>query len=103
MSEMNRPHEMAKWTTLTFRIFSQELSPEEISRALGLEPTATLAKGAPRSPSNPKSARADVNVWMLESGVSPTETLTAHLSAMLDVVETKGPALQELSRQCKFD
>jgi len=103
MGEMTRPHEMAKWRTLTFRIFSDELSPQEISHALGLAPTATLAKDAPRSPSNPKSARADVNVWMLESGVAPTGTLTAHLSAMLDVVEAKGAALQALSGQCKYD
>lgn len=100
---MSRPYEMAKWTTLTFRIFSEELSPEEISHALGLEPTATRAKGELLSPTNPTSMRAKANLWRLDSGVAPTGTLTAHLSAMLDVVEAKGAALQELSRQCRFD
>jgi hypothetical protein len=100
---MTGPHEMAKWTTLTFRIFSEELSLEEISRALGLEPTAARAKGELLSPRNPRSMRAKANLWMLESGVAPTEALTSHLSAMLDVVEAKSATLQELSRQCKFD
>lgn len=101
--DMTQPYEMARWTTLTFRIFSEELSLDEISHELELEPTAARAKGELLSPGNPRSMRAKANLWMLDSGVAPTETLTAHLSAMLSVVEAKGAALQELSRQCKFD
>jgi hypothetical protein len=100
---MTGPHDMAIWTALTFRVFSQDLAPEDITRSLGLEPTATVVKGSLVSPNSPNSARAQANLWRLDSGLAPTDTLSAHISAMLDRLESRAPAQERLAAQCELD
>jgi hypothetical protein len=94
---------MARWTTLTLRIFSDTRSTDDISATFGLEPTAVRKKSSSQSATTSDGPRAHTNAWRLDSGLPPSATLTAHMSSMLDVLEARADAVGELARDCRLD
>jgi Domain of unknown function (DUF4279) len=71
---------------------------EEITAAVGLEPTVTHEQGTLMSPRNPKSKRFDRHVWPLDSNVPEAAKLEDHLRWAVDVgnhVGARASALPE--------
>jgi hypothetical protein len=61
------------------RITSVSATVEEITAAVGLEPTVAHEQGTLMSPRNPKSKRFDRHVWLLDCDVSEEAKLEDHL------------------------
>jgi hypothetical protein len=79
-----------KWQTASFRVGSDTITTNEMTRRLGL------------SPSNARDLyRA---VWGLKSGLPSTEPLESHLEALLDFLEPVATEIAELQRDgCDMD
>jgi hypothetical protein len=92
-----------KWATAALRIHSQNLAADEITTALGSEPTRTAAKGEPMSPRNLKSALFKEHLWLLSSTIAKTKPLQDHISQLLEFIEQKLPVLKELGKNCEMD
>jgi len=78
------------WVKSTVRITSAAAIAEEITAALGVQPTQTHERGALMSPRNPKSRRFDRHVWLLDSDVPEEASLTDHLRWAVGVGEHVG-------------
>ena len=75
------------WISSAVRITSPEGSADEISAALGMEPTRSYERGTLASPRNPKSGRRDRLVWLIESNVPEEARLEDHLRWAADLGE----------------
>jgi hypothetical protein len=91
----------APQTFVSFRILSEDLVPEDITRALEITPHAAHQKGDPRR--KPKFAPYRTGLWSIDSGLPPESDLETHLNALLQVLESKTTILLELSRSIKLD
>ncbi len=79
-------------TYSTLRVFSEEVSPEEISQVLGLEPTASFRKGDAISPRLSRSRL--YHGWLLcTKGVVASRGTRRHIDWLLDQLE---PAAENL-------
>ena len=82
----------------TFRVLGKELDPDEVTRALGLEPTQSLRSGQ-LVPTPTRIRRQETGVWLLKSeGRVGSTSLERHLVHLLDLLEPGLPALDELRR-----
>ena len=91
-----------KWSRVSLRIFSDTLSPEQVTEALGLPPTKTHHKGDPVSPRYKMPLRRQ-HGWILTSPFGGHPDLAAHLRWLLDLIEPKLVALNQLRSTCKID
>jgi Domain of unknown function (DUF4279) len=66
---------------VTLALYSEELEPEEISRALGLEPTSAYHRGEHRGP---KSEPAPLGAWLLAARGSNAEPAQAVIDRLLE-------------------
>jgi hypothetical protein len=92
-----------KWARGTIRISSEVLTPQEITGVLGLQPSKALEKGARAIVDNPRSAILTHAVWLLESGLPSASSLEAHIEALLDMVEGRADALEQLAKTCDIE
>lgn len=76
-----------------------DLEPEEVSRLLGMEPTASHRRGDDRvgRPGERYSEYSE-GLWAWRPGVSESEPLAVHLLAVVDVLEPKTATLQRLRK-----
>lgn len=79
---------MIEWATASVRVWSETHSAAELTALLGMEPTSSFERGSLMSPRNPRSAKREVSLWVLESELSRKERVERHLDWALDVVET---------------
>ena len=70
-------------TTVTLRIFGDDLSPDEITRLLGVEPTACVRKGDVDSTKSGRNIVARSGSWRLAVDASAPGDLNAQISAVL--------------------
>jgi len=77
-----------EWATATVRVSSETHSTAELATLLGTEPTRSFERGSLMSPRNPRSAKREESLWVLESELSRDAPVERHLERALDVVET---------------
>ena len=90
-----------KWFKAGLRIFSATIHPSEIGKLLGLEATKTHVKGTLRSPRH--EAIWPTSMWSLKSPLSDQREMADHLRYILDLLEPRMHALEQLSRDCHID
>ena len=90
------------WTWVSFRIFSPELDPLEISRILETVPDRTCLRGT--FPQNdPKYAPYKNSVWTLDSKLPAEEAFIQHLENLFSILKPKQKQILELSRTHTVD
>lgn len=99
MSESDLP--ATPQTFVSFRISSENLVPDDITRTLGITPNTAHHKGDPRR--KPEFAPYRTGIWSIDSGLPRESDLETHLNAFLQVLEPKAAVLLELSRSVKLD
>lgn len=84
----------------SLRILTKEISPRVISETLGLPPSRQHLKGELRSKRNPLSSVFEENLWIYESPLSSSCELHEHIDAILQLLESKGSALDAIRDRC---
>ena len=80
-----------------FRVMGPDLDPAAISQLLELEPTEAHRRGDPRlGKSGRRYADFSEGLWGWRPDLTESEPLAEHLRALLDVLEPKAMALQQL-------
>lgn len=92
----------AKWSRAGFRISGDTLQPDEVTRALSIQPTNSGLKGGLLS-SSPKRSPLRTSLWMLKSPLSEHESLDLHLQYLLDLLEPKREEIRELAKLYDID
>jgi hypothetical protein len=73
---------------LTFIIYDfNDMSHEQISEMLGIQPTYVRLKGEKRNHRNPDSPLVKDNGWGIGSGIDPFADFDSHMEALLDIIE----------------
>lgn len=85
---------------VSFRIFSSELSGEDITKLLDIEPTTILRKGDPVSRQNLSGALHAETIWVWEPNPSTLEEQLADLSKL---IEDRQKRLSNDLKGCSFD
>ena len=88
-------------TYATLRIFSKNISPDEIGKILGVSATEMI----PLDPNSKYKSRREYNFWNLcsEGGIDSTDNLK-HLRYLIDRLENKEGLLSELRKKgCDTD
>jgi hypothetical protein len=82
-------------TYATFRAFSESLDPDEVSRALGIEPTKCFRAGDERKPNRPYAPYRSGG-WLLSTEAFESRDIREHVDRLLDRLEPSAPALARL-------
>jgi hypothetical protein len=85
----------------TLRIFGDELPLDEITCALGVQPTRTQRKGGRPKPTSKMVYRQDA--WRLSSSLPETEPLHRHIDEVWTAVKAHAEYLKELKRRYTVD
>lgn len=88
MSIASGPSSDEKWTRGSFRVTSSELTSDEVSQELDIEPTDLDEHKAGRT------------IWILESGLSSSNTADEHIDALLTRLRPRAEALRGLKGHC---
>lgn len=84
-------------TNVTFRIFSVEMDPDAISQSLKITPDHKHYVGDfPNN--NPKYSPYKHAMWSLDSKLPEEMSLTAHLEALVDILESNSAYIFEISK-----
>ena len=83
-------------TDALLRIFSDEIPPDQVTRALGVSPTSSVRKGELRNPKEPRSA-SKTNCWYLGSSASvQSKDCRRHIDWILERIYPAKEALLRL-------
>jgi len=90
----------AKWNTASLGIYGEPLDLEGITERLGLTPTRSGLKGEMRASARVKNPRPRRNsFWLLTSPLADFEPLQNHLAWLIDRLEPRREALEELAKE----
>ncbi len=87
---------------VSFRIHGFECSPDELTKQLGIKPTATLIKGEYRIIGRGKFERKRLNkenAWVLESEISRSKSLEEHLEHLLAQIRPHKEKLKQITNK----
>jgi hypothetical protein len=79
-------------TFATFRVFSRDLDPDEVSRALNIEPTRSFRAGDKRDVGAPYRRGG----WLLSTEDFASRDVREHVDRLLDRLQPAAPALAHL-------
>ena len=83
--------------TASFRVMSEDLDSDEVSRVLGLSPHHTHLRGSPRiGHSGHRYSDFSEGLWELRSVLGVSEPLDAHLRGLATILEVRKEALSRL-------
>lgn len=92
-----------RWNTASLGIYGEPLDLEGITERLGLTPTRSGRKGELRSSPRVKNLPPRRNsFWLLKSPLPDFQPLQDHLAWLIDQLEPKREALQELTKEYKM-
>lgn len=75
---------------LDFRICDfNDITHDEITRKIGINPIRIHVKGEKRNPKNPNSPVIKKNDWLMSSGVDIYSSFEDHMNALLTIIESK--------------
>jgi hypothetical protein len=75
------------WVTSTLRVTSATATADELTAALGMNPTEAHERGTLASPRNPRSQRRQRAVWLVDSSVPDEAPLADHLRWAVELGE----------------
>jgi Domain of unknown function (DUF4279) len=75
------------WVKSSVRVTSATATVDEITIALGMEPSRAHERGTLTSPRNPRSQRRERAVWLVKSDVPEEATLADHLRWAVELGE----------------
>lgn len=87
----------------SLRISSKITKVEEITVALGIKPDFFVEKDFKAVPVNPKSYVHKFNMWGLESDIDSLEPLDAHLTRLIEFIESRLTNIKKLIQTCEID
>ena len=90
-----------KWSRASFRAWSEEMTPESIADALGLQATKLFRKGDPYTKRSPSLRKKHLIV--VESALPASEPLARHLAALCDLLEPVAARLPDIADRCGYD
>src|ERR687883_1001383 len=76
----------SEWARATVRVMSATLTTRELTEHLGREPSQAFERGSLMSPRNPRSARREEALWLLESPLPDGSSLDAQLEWAAETV-----------------
>jgi hypothetical protein len=75
---------------LSFGIFDfNDITHDEITQALGIQPGFVRIKGQKKNPRNPNSPLIKENNWTMDSGLDKYSSFDDQMGALLDIIEPK--------------
>src|SRR5262249_2630582 len=87
-----------EYTHVTMRLYSDSISPEEMTLMFSCRPTSTQRKGDIRNPNGRRPITLKLNAWFLCSeGEVQSKDVRRHLDWLLDRLGNCSDALQTLS------
>lgn len=89
--------------TASLRIWSQVMTPAEISRELQAEPTRSHDRAAPRSLRIGSNSLYAESLWMLTSSAGSQRSMQAHVRQLIDFMEIRHDVLDRLKKVCQMD
>jgi hypothetical protein len=92
-----------KWNSVALRISSKTRSVAEISRMLNMKPTRSSDKGTLTSPRNPHSKIREESMWILDSDLTDSQPLEAHITKLIGYIEQNITVLKDLLVDCEID
>ena len=90
---------------LGFSIYGfNDITHEEITKLLGIQPSHQRIKGQIKNPKNPNSPLIEVNKWTMDSGLDRYSDFDSQLSKLLNVIESKIDLFKPICQkyQCEF-
>lgn len=91
------------WSRGSVRISSARLSGDELTTLLELSPGFVGEKGERMSPKNPDSMIRSTTVWVVDSGMPSGSPLSAHIQALVDLLEPMRTKLAEIVKDGSVD
>ena len=89
---------------VSFRIFSDDIIPDEISKNLNLKPDKSHKKGEfHHNPALKDRVRYKDNMWLIKSKIDETNDLEAHLKHLLDRLLPHASYLRKISYSNEID
>ena len=92
-----------KRLSVALRVHSQLLTAAEISHLLQASPSRSYEKGIRYSPRNEHSGLREEAIWILESSCSAHLSLSDHLTALLNFLESRRELLVSMHGKCQID
>ncbi len=89
--------------SVVLRIHSETTTVETITDLLRIEPDRFVVKGTKAVPNNPKSYVHPANMWTLESDLKQTESFEAHITRIVEFIESRLNAFEKLIKTCEID
>jgi len=75
---------------LSFGIFDfNDISHDEISEFLGIQPEKIRVKGEKKNPKNPDSSLITKNIWSMGSGLDKYTNFDDQMDSLLSIIESK--------------
>ena len=88
----------SRWSKAALCIYGETLQPDEISSALGLQPTNSGLKGQ-RQSKYPNARELRRSIWILDATVDEHLPLQDHLESLLDALEPRLIAISGIAKQ----
>jgi uncharacterized protein DUF4279 len=85
-----------KTTKASLRIFSDERDIQFLSKAFGVIPSTQHLKGEPCSKRDLQSGAFEQSVWIYESPLPDSSELHEHLTALLELLESRESAIESI-------
>src|SRR5437588_3218796 len=86
-SESNDAYETCAATYATFRVYTGEVEPDEVSRMLGMKPTGLVTRGKMIVTGPSKGKISKLNGWFLSTkGQVDSKDLRRHLDSLLEAL-----------------
>lgn len=86
---------------VSFGIYDfNDISHDDISLLLGINPAFVTIKGEKRNPKNPNSPLIKKNSWILGSGLDKYSSFEDQLTSLLDILENKLADFKTLCGRC---
>ncbi|MNS92744.1 hypothetical protein D3C86_1439770 [compost metagenome] len=81
-----------------------DITPEEITQLLNVNPTKICVKGQRRNPKNPESPLIKQNGWMIDSPLGQYASFEDQMNSLLDIIESKIDIFRALCKMyyCEF-
>ncbi|MCH9693463.1 MAG: DUF4279 domain-containing protein [Gammaproteobacteria bacterium] len=106
MTDYDDEYATCEETYATFRVFSEKMTPEDISSIIGTEPTKHFQKGDLRFERAPPETRQfHAHGWFYSTrGISPSHDCRRHLDILIQDCLADEAAIKSLQqRGCKTD
>jgi len=75
----------------------EDITHDDITNMLGINPTHTSVKGDKRSPNKPNSPLKTNNSWSMDSGLGQYASFEDQMSTLLDMIEQRIDVFKMLS------